>query len=54
MSNKVKDINIKNQTYYFFNEIFDIENLVLNKIKIEEKSYKIILIHHIGYLTIKE
>ena len=34
--------------------MFDIENLDLNKIKIEEKSYKIILIHYIGYLTIKE
>ena len=26
MSDKVKDINIKNQTYYFFNDIIDIEN----------------------------
>ena len=26
MSNKVKDINIKNQTYYFLNDIIDIKN----------------------------
>ena len=25
MSNKVKDINIKNRTYYFFNDIIDIK-----------------------------
>ena len=44
MSNKVKDINIKNRTYYFFNDIIDIENFDLNKIKIDENSYKNILI----------
>ena len=32
MSNKVKDINIKNRSYYFFN-IIDIENFDLNNIK---------------------
>ena len=41
MSNKVKDINIKNQTYYFFNDIINIENFDLNDIKIDEKTYKI-------------
>ena len=28
MSNNVKDINIKNPTYYFFNDIINIENLI--------------------------
>ena len=32
MSNKVKYINIKNQTYCFFNDIIDIENFDLNNI----------------------
>ena len=41
MSNKVKDINIKNQTYQFFNDIINIENFDLNDIKIDEKTYKI-------------
>ena len=54
MSNKVKDINIKNRTYYFFNDIIDIENFDPNNIKIDEKSYKNILIYYIGYVTIKE
>ena len=44
MSSKVKDINIKNHTYYFFNDIVDISNFDPNKIKIDEKSDKNILI----------
>ena len=44
MSNKVKDINIKNQTYYFFNDIINIENFDPNNIKIGKKSYRNILI----------
>ena len=54
MSNKLKDVNIKNQTYYFFNDIIDIENFDLNNIKIDENSYKNILIYYIGYVTIKK
>ena len=38
MSNKVKDINIKNRIYYFFSGIIDIETLDTNDIKIDEKS----------------
>ena len=30
MSNKVKDINIKNLTYYFFNDTINIKNFDLN------------------------
>ena len=37
MSNKVKDINIKNRTYYFFNDIIDIKNFYTNNIKVDEK-----------------
>ena len=40
MSNKVKDIDIKNRTYYFFNDIINIKNFDSNNIKIDEKSYK--------------
>ena len=53
-SNKVKDINIKNRTYFFFNDTINIENFDPNNIKIDEKSYKSILIYYIGYVTIKE
>ena len=54
MSNKVKDIIIKKRTYYFFNDIINKENFDLNNIKIDEKSYRNILIYYIGYVTIKE
>ena len=54
MSNKFKDTDIKNQTYYFFNDIINIENFDPNNVKIGEKSYKDILIYYIGYVKIKE
>ena len=53
MSNKVKDIDIKNRTYYFF-DIILIKNFDLHNIKVDEKSYKSILIYYIGYITIKD
>ena len=52
MSNKVKEIEVKNQTYYFFDDIINIKNFDPNNIKIDEKSYKNILIYYIGYVTI--
>ena len=54
MSNKVKDISIKNHTYYFFDDIINTKKFDLNNIKIDEKSYKNILVYYIGYVTIKE
>ena len=39
---------------YFFNDIIYIENVDPNNIKINEKSYKSILIYYIGYETIKK
>ena len=54
MSNKIKDIDTKKHTYYFFNNIINIKNFDLNNIKIDEKSYKNTLIYYIGYGTIKD
>ena len=54
MSNKIKEIYIyKNRAYHFFDDMISIKNLDLYKIKIDEKSYKNIVIYHIGYVTIK-
>ena len=54
MSIKVKVIVIKNSTYYFINDIINKKKRFdLNNIKIDEKSYKNILIYFIGYVTIK-
>ena len=54
MSNKVKHIDLKNFTYYFFNDIINIKNFDQNNIEIDEKSHKNILIYYIGYVTIKD
>ena len=40
MSNKLKDIDIKRCTYYFFNDIVDIRNFDANNIEIDIESYK--------------
>ena len=53
MSNKFKDIDIKNRTDCFLNDIINIENFDLNNIKIVEKPCKNILNYYIGYDTIK-
>ena len=37
----IKKINIKNRTYYFFNEITNTEDFDLNLLKIVQKSYKV-------------
>ena len=37
----IKKINIKNRTYYFFNEITNAEDFDLNLLKIVQKSYKV-------------
>ena len=54
MSYKVKDIDIKTQTYYFFKDIISVKFFDPNNIKIVEKSYKNILIYYIRYVTIKD
>ena len=53
MSNRFKNIDIKNHKYYFFEDIINIKKFDPNKIKIDEKSYKNILIYYIGYVTIR-
>ena len=50
----VKQINIKNWTYYFYNDIIDLENFNSSLLKIDKKSYKDIGIYNIGYITIKK
>ena len=54
MSNKVKNIDIENRTYYIFYDIINIKNFDPNNIKIDDKSYKNILIYYIGYVTTKD
>ena len=54
MTNNVKDINKKNHTYYFFDDIINIKDFDPCNIKIDEKLYKNILIYYTAYVTIKD
>ena len=54
MKKKIKQIEIKNRTYYFYNDIINIEEFDLNLLKIDKKSYKDTDIYYIGYITIKK
>ena len=51
---QVKEINIKNQRYYFFDDIINIKDFHSNLTEIDKKSYKDIDIYYIGYITIKK
>ena len=50
----VKEINIKNQTYHFFDDMIDIKKFRSNLFKIDKKSQEDINIYYIGYITIKK
>ena len=54
MSNKVKDISIKNHTYYFVDDISNVKYFNPNNFKLDEKLYKNSLIYYIGYVKIKD
>ena len=50
----IKQINIKNRTYYLYNDIIDIKNFDSSMLKLDKKSYKDIVTYNIGYITIKK
>ena len=51
---EVKQINIKNRTYYFCNDIIDLKNFDARLLKIDKKSFKGIGIYNIEYIMIKK
>ena len=50
----IKQINIKNRIYYFFNDMFNIKDFDSKLQKIDKKSYKNIDIYYIEYITFKD
>ena len=50
----IKEINIKNRTYYFFNDMINIEDTYSNLLKLDKKSFKNIDIYYTGYIKIKK
>ena len=51
---EVKQINIKNRTYYFYSDIIDPKDFEPNLLKIDKKHYKGINIYYIRYIIIKK
>ena len=51
---ETKQINIKNRTYYFYNDQIDLKDFDARLLKIDKKDYNEIDIYYIGYVTIKK
>ena len=51
---EVKQINIKNRTYYFCNDRIDLKDFDARLIKIDKKDYKEIDIYYIAYVAVKK
>ena len=51
---ETKQINIKNWTYYFYNDIIDLKDFDTKLLKNDKKSYKSLDIYYISYITIKK
>ena len=49
-----KEINIKDRTYYFLNDMINIKNFDSSLLKVDKKSYKNNGFYHIEYITIRK
>ena len=47
-------VNIRNCTYYFFNDMINLSDFDSSLVKIDKKSYKDINVYFIGYITINK
>ena len=53
INGKIKDINIKDRTYYFYDDLVNMKDFDLSLLKLDEKSFKNIAIYCIGYIIKK-
>ena len=51
---KIKQINIKNRTCYFYTDQVDLKDFDAKLLKIDKKDYNEIDIYYIGYVTVKK
>ena len=51
---KIRQINIKNRTYYFHNDQIDLKDFDARLLKMDKKGYKDIDVYYIGYVTVKK
>ena len=50
----IKEISIRDRTYYFFDDMFNIRNFDSSLLKVDKKSYKHVDTYFIGYITMKD
>ena len=50
----IKQINIKNRTYYFYNDIVNLKDFDARLLKVDGKSFKKIDIYYVAYIAIKK
>ena len=46
---ELREMNIKNKSYYFYNDIIDFDKFDESKIKIDKKDFNDIDIYYLGY-----
>ena len=51
---KVKQINIKYRTYYFYNDQINLKEFDARLLKVNKKIYEEINMYYIGYVTVKK
>ena len=51
---ETRQINIKNWTYYFYNDQIDLKDFDARLLEIDRKDYNQIDIYYTGYVTIKK
>ena len=51
---KIRQINIKNRAYYFYNDQINLKDFDARLLKVDKKDYKEIDIYYIGYVTVKK
>ena len=51
---EVKELNIKNRIYYYFDDMIDIRNFHSNLLKTDKKSHRDFDIYYIGYKMVKK
>ena len=51
---KIRQINIKNRTYYFYHDQIDLKYFDAKLLKMDKKDYNEIDIYFIGYVAIKK
>ena len=50
----IREINIKNRTYYFYNDQINWKDFDARLLKTDKKDYKDIDIYYLGYVTVKK